>query len=313
MKKVITVSNLSKHYGALAAVNDISFSVEKGEVFGLLGENGAGKTTTLEIIEGLRKPTAGKVTVLDHDIAINPTAVKRQIGVQLQSSAYYSYLTLREILRLFGTFYNKAVEPDKLLKMVSLADKANSFVSQLSGGQKQRFSIVASLVNDPEIVFLDEPTTGLDPIARRRLWDLIAQVKSTGKTIVLTTHYMEEAELLCDRVAIMEKGKIVALDQTHKLVENAKNPHKISFVSDLDSVTRAKLTKLGDLEELGGKSSHFEIALSDKANLDKALDLIRRLNPEALTISRASLEDVFVELTGHGIAEDEEGEDKKDA
>jgi len=312
MEKVITIENLSKHYGRLVAVDNISFFVKKGEIFGLLGENGAGKTTTLEIIEGLRRPSGGQVKVLGNDITLNPAAAKRRIGVQLQSSAYYSYLTLWEILRLFGSFYKKDTNADKLLKMVNLADKANSYVSQLSGGQKQRFSIIASLVNDPEIVFLDEPTTGLDPIARRRLWSLIAEVKNSSKTIVLTTHYMEEAELLCDRVAIMEKGKIVALDETHKLVESAKNPYKISFVAFLDKSAREKIRKLGELEELGGKSAHFEIAFANQANMDKALDIIRGLNPEALTVSRASLEDVFVELTGHSIAEEEE-EKEKDA
>jgi len=211
-------------------------------------------------------------------------------------------------LRLFGSFYNKNTDADKLLAMVNLADKSNAYVSQLSGGQKQRFSIVASLVNDPEIIFLDEPTTGLDPISRRQLWDLIVRVKNGGRTIVLTTHYMEEAELLCDRVAIMEKGRIIALDDTHKLVKNAKNPHKISFVATLDQKTRAKLEQLGQLKEVGGKSSHFEIAFANQPNLDKTLDIIRRLNPEALTVSRASLEDVFIELTGHGITE-EGGED----
>ncbi len=298
---VISVKNLVKRYGKLAAVNGVSFEVQKGEVFGLLGENGAGKTTTLEIIEGLRRPTNGTVKVLGHDVATEMSSIKAKIGVQLQSSAYYNYLTLKEILELFGSFYPKSLEAGQLLKSVNLEDKASSFVGALSGGQRQRFSIVASLVNDPEIVFLDEPTTGLDPLARRNLWELITQIKSQGKTIMLTTHYMEEAELLCDRVAIMDKGKIVALDKTHKLVEQASKPFKISFISTSPEDISSKLKKLGQLTELGGKSDHFELTLATQANLHQAIDLIRPLNPDSLTVSRASLEDVFIEKTGRNI------------
>ena len=235
MTAVISVKNLVKNYGKLPAVDGISFEVQKGEVFGLLGENGAGKTTTLEIIEGLRRPTDGQVMVLGHDIRHEMSSVKSKIGVQLQSSAYYSFLTLKEILVLFGSFYPNSQDADE--------DKANVYVGALSGGQRQRFSIVASLINNPEIVFLDEPTTGLDPLARRNLWELITKIKSQGKTIMLTTHYMEEAELLCDRVAIMDKGKVVALDETHRLVEQASKPFKISFISSKSDSIIPKLKK----------------------------------------------------------------------
>ena len=304
--KVIEVKNLVKKYGDLAAVNDISFHVNKGEIFGLLGENGAGKTTTLEMAEGLRKPTSGNIKVLGHDTQSELSDIKGKIGVQLQSSAYYGFLTLIEILDLFGSFYNKQVDPDKLLEMVDLKDKAKSYVNNLSGGQKQRFSIVASLVNDPEVVFLDEPTTGLDPLARRRLWDLITQIKAQGKTIILTTHYMEEAELLCDRIAIMDKGKIVAMDETYKLIEGTKHPFKITFIDkNIDKKTSDELKKLGVLNELGGKSFHFEETFSTKEALNKAIDLIRANSPETLTVTKSSLEDVFVELTGRRIGEDE--------
>ena len=305
MTAVISVKNLVKNYGKLAAVDGISFEVQKGEVFGLLGENGAGKTTTLEIIEGLRRPTDGQVMVLGHDIRHEMSSVKSKIGVQLQSSAYYSFLTLKEILVLFGSFYPNSQDADELLKSVNLEDKANVYVGALSGGQRQRFSIVASLINNPEIVFLDEPTTGLDPLARRNLWELITKIKSQGKTIMLTTHYMEEAELLCDRVAIMDKGKVVALDETHRLVEQASKPFKISFISSKSDSIIPKLKKLGHLTELGGKSDHFELTLATQANLHQALDLIHPLNPDALTVSRASLEDVFIEKTGRNIAEEE--------
>lgn len=308
MSPVITVSKLSKKYGALSAVNEISFSVNKGEIFGLLGENGAGKTTTLEIIEGLRRPTKGSVTVLGHDVTKDLRDIKSKIGVQLQSSAYYSFLTLTEILELFGSFYRKQLDAKELLSMVHLDEKAKSYVSQLSGGQKQRFSIVASLVNDPEIVFLDEPTTGLDPLARRHLWDLIASIRDKGKTIVLTTHYMEEAELLCNRIAIMEKGKIVAQDETHQLLHRAEFPYKISFVTTKGDGKIPILKKLGHLTELAGKTGHYEIALKNREAMNKSLDLIRQLNPENLSVEKASLEDVFIELTGKHIAQDE-GED----
>ena len=304
--KVIEVKNLVKKYGDLAAVDNITFSVEKGEIFGLLGENGAGKTTTLEMAEGLRKPTSGTIKVLGFDTQKEISDIKSKIGVQLQSSAYYGFLTLKEILELFGNFYSKQVDPDTLLEMVDLKEKTKSYVNNLSGGQKQRFSIVASLVNDPEVVFLDEPTTGLDPLARRRLWDLITKIKSQGKTIILTTHYMEEAELLCDRIAIMDKGKIVAMDETHKLIEGTKHPFKVTFIDmEISQKTLNELKKLGVLNELGGKSFHFEETFSTKENLNKAIDLIRSNNPETLTVTKSSLEDVFVELTGRRIGDDE--------
>lgn len=226
MANVISIKNLVKKYGNLSAVDNISFEVKKGEVFGLLGENGAGKTTTLEMIEGLRKPTSGSIEVLDCDVRKNLRDIKERIGVQLQSSAYYDYLKLREILNLFGGFYQKQLNPDDLFKMVGLEEKANQYVKSLSGGQKQRFSIIASLINDPDIIFLDEPTTGLDPVARRSLWEVITKIRQQGKTIVLTTHYMEEAEILCDRIAIMDQGKIIALDSTKNLIKKtpgAKN------------------------------------------------------------------------------------------
>lgn len=202
----------------MQAVRDISFEVYEGEVFGLLGENGAGKTTTLEIIEGLRRPSGGQITVFGHDISNEMDVIKQMIGVQLQSSAYYKFLTLKEILHLFGSFYRTHLDPVDLLTMVALNDKASSQVGELSGGQKQRFSIVASLVNDPSIVFLDEPTTGLDPHARRNLWKLIRDIKARGKTVILTTHYLEEAEQLCDRVAIMETGKILTMGPTTEIM-----------------------------------------------------------------------------------------------
>jgi ABC-2 type transport system ATP-binding protein len=304
MEKVISVKNLTKKYGDLVAVNDISFEVTKGEIFGLLGENGAGKTTTLEMIEGLRRPSSGEIKVLDCDIVEHRDSVKERIGVQLQSSAYYQFLTLKEILELFGSFYAKNISADELLKMVELESKSDSLIGSLSGGQRQRFSIVASLVNDPEVVFLDEPTTGLDPIARRNLWDLIVKIKSQGKTVILTTHYMEEAEILCDRVAIMETGKILVMDETHKLIEQAKFPFTITFIDkQIDEKNLAELKKLAEIENVFGKESKYTLKIKNQASLNAALKIVQSIAPESLTVGRATLEDLFIELTGKQIEE----------
>ncbi len=300
---VIKVKKLTKRYGNLAAVDGISFEVFTGEIFGLLGENGAGKTTTLEMIEGLRRPTSGNIKVLDKDVSLDPSEIKKQIGVQLQSSAYYSFLSLREILELFCSFYNSSVDADELLKMVDLESKSKSLVNQLSGGQKQRFSIVASLVNDPEIVFLDEPTTGLDPIARRNLWKLITDIKKRGKTIILTTHYMEEAEALCDRVAIMDSGKILALDETHKLVDKIKEPYSITFVTNKLDGQIKKLEKFAIVDLLHGKEDHYHLKIKSHKGLMSALKIVETIDPESLEVGRATLEDVFIELTGKRIEE----------
>jgi ABC-2 type transport system ATP-binding protein len=252
MNSVLEVSNLKKQYDGLVAVDDVSFNVTRGEVFGILGPNGAGKTTTLEMIETLRPIDSGQVLLNGVNARTEPQKVKHLIGVQLQASAFFDKLALTELLALFGEMYGRQVDALALLDEVELRDKASSFVVQLSGGQKQRFSIAAALVNDPVILFLDEPTTGLDPQARRHLWGVIRRIRSEGKTIVITTHYMEEAEELCDRVAIMDFGKIIANAPPQELI-------------------RQLLAK-------GFKKERVE-----------------RL---------ASLEDVFLDLTGHSLRED---------
>ena len=217
---VISVKGLVKRYGTHLAVDGVSFDVYKGEIFGLLGPNGAGKTTTLEIMETLRDATAGTVTLEGHDVAKDAATVKKRIGVQLQAAGYYPSLTLKELIRLFAGLYNRPTDTDKLLRMVGLEEKAKAKYKELSGGQKQRFSIATTLINKPSIIFLDEPTTGLDPQARRNLWELIQKIRDEGTTVVITTHYMYEAEELCDRVAIMEKGKIIAIDKPDALIDN---------------------------------------------------------------------------------------------
>ena len=219
-KHILEVRNLAKSYDGLVAVDGVSFEVQQQEVFGILGPNGAGKTTTLEMIETLRPIDRGEVLLNGIDVKKSPQEVKRLIGVQLQSSSFFDKMNLKELLLLFGELYGRQVDPITLLEEVELQDKARSQVGSLSGGQKQRFSIAAALVNEPLVIFLDEPTTGLDPQSRRHLWGVIKRIRSEGKTIVLTTHYMDEAEELCDRVAIMDHGKIIALDPPQELISH---------------------------------------------------------------------------------------------
>jgi ABC-2 type transport system ATP-binding protein len=219
-KTIISVKNLSKNYGDFQAVKNISFDVYEGEIFGLLGPNGAGKSTTLEIIETLRDKSSGQVLVDGLDLDKQPDEIKKIIGVQLQSSGFYPNLTLLELINLFSGLYNKKVDPMELLKKVNLQDKAKNKSKELSGGQKQRFSIATTLINKPRIIFLDEPTTGLDPQARRNLWDLIKEIRDNGATVILTTHYMDEAEQLCDRIAILDEGRIIKLDSPDKMIDD---------------------------------------------------------------------------------------------
>ena len=220
MDKIIEIKDLKKSYGDLQAVDGVSFSVKKGEIFGLLGPNGAGKTTTLEIIETLRVKDSGSITVAGFDVDSEQEEIKKIIGVQLQSAGYYPRLNLTELLEMFAGLYGVDVDAEALLEKVQLKDKAKALVNELSGGQRQRFSITSTLINEPKVVFLDEPTTGLDPQARRNLWELIKEIRSEGTTVVLTTHYMDEAEILCDRVGIMDEGKIIKMDTPDKLIDD---------------------------------------------------------------------------------------------
>ncbi len=248
MKTIISVKNLTKNYGSFAAVKGISFDVYEGEIFGLLGPNGAGKSTTLEIIETLREKTSGEVFVDGLNLDKEPGSIKKIIGVQLQTSGYYPGLKLTELITLFCGLYNTQVDPLEMLRLVNLTisdeerkrlkdpqispdekrklldkDKSGAKFKQLSGGQKQRFSIATTLINKPKIIFLDEPTTGLDPQARRNLWELIKDIRSKGTTVIITTHYMDEAEQLCDRIAIMDEGKIISLDSPDKMIDDLVN------------------------------------------------------------------------------------------
>ena len=309
MEPAVQVENLVKRFGSFTAVDGVSFSVERGEIFGILGPNGAGKTTTLETIEGLHKPTGGKVSVLDLEVQSNATKVKALIGVQLQASAYYSYLNLKEILALLGSFYPHKASPELLLDQVGLADKSKNRVSELSGGQQQRFAVAASLVNNPEVVILDEPTTGLDPQARRNLWSLIREVNQSGVTVLLTTHYMEEAEAICDRLAIMDHGKLLALDTPRNLINGLEASYTVKVTMD-KPMTKAQLNSLnGGVEiihsgdrygnEVSENTYLLRLANSPSA-LKSMLDQISQagLGLENLQVTPVTLEDVFLELTG---------------
>ena len=314
MEPAVQVENLVKRFGSFTAVDGVTFSVERGEVFGILGPNGAGKTTTLEIIESLQKPTEGRVSVLGLDVQSDAAKVKTRIGVQLQASAYYDYLNLKEILALLGSFYPSKVSPESLLDQVGLSDKSASRMSDLSGGQRQRFGVAASLVNNPELVVLDEPTTGLDPQARRNLWGLIREVNGRGVTVVLTTHYMEEAETLCSRLAIMDHGRILALDTPRNLINQLKASYAVKLTLD-KPMTVAQLESLNGGVELVQSEEQSEEATDEAAKSENTyllrlanspaalramLDEIDKagLGLENLQITPVTLEDVFLELTG---------------
>lgn len=240
MHPIISVENLKKNYGKFEAVKGISFEVFEGEIFGLLGPNGAGKSTTLEIIETLRDKTSGTIIVDGMDLDKEADNIKKIIGVQLQTSGFYPGLNLLELIDLFCGLYNTRTDANELLEMVNLKDKAKNKYKEMSGGQKQRFSIATTLINKPKIIFLDEPTTGLDPQARRNLWELIQKIREKGTTVIITTHYMDEAEYLCDRVAILDEGKIIALETPDKLIDDLVD----------SGFERPKMTKSANLEDV---------------------------------------------------------------
>lgn len=240
MTPIISVHNLKKKYGNFEAVKGISFEVFEGEIFGLLGPNGAGKSTTLEIMETLRQKTSGQVTISNFDLDKEPEKIKKIIGVQLQTSGFYPGLNLRELVDLFSGLYNMSTDVNALLKMVNLEEKVKNKFKDLSGGQKQRFSIATTLINNPKIIFLDEPTTGLDPQARRNLWELIRTIRNKGTTVIITTHYMDEAEYLCDRVAIIDEGKIIAQASPGQLIDDLV----------ATGFQRPKATKSANLEDV---------------------------------------------------------------
>ncbi|MFD0536498.1 ABC transporter ATP-binding protein [Actinomadura luteofluorescens] len=295
MAQTIEVTGLRKRYGDVRAVDGVTFAVEEGEFFGILGPNGAGKTTTLEIIEGLREPDEGDLTVLGLSPWPRNSKLLPRIGVQLQASSFFERLTAREQLRTFGSLYGvPAKKADAMLELVGLDDKADTRVEKLSGGQAQRLSIACALVHDPELVFLDEPTAALDPQARRNLWDVLRSINTEGRTIVLTTHYMDEAESLCDRVAIMDAGRILRLGPPAVLVRGLDAPARISIASGVLDVADARLLPGADEAEDDGVS--LTISTRDPSAVVAAMAAKDAL--DGVQIRGATLEDVFLELTG---------------
>lgn len=305
-EKVIEIRDLHKKYKDFEAVRGISFEVNKTEIFGILGPNGAGKTTTLEIIEGLKDQTSGVVRVLGMDNRENQKEIKKRIGVQLQSSEYLTNLNLAELIRLFASLYGQKVDPLEALSKVGLESKLNSQVKELSGGQKQRFTIATALIHRPEIIFLDEPTTGLDPKARRDMWELIKELNSQGITIVLTTHYMEEAEYLCDRVAIMDQGKILQLDSPEGLIESLSKIYKLSFFTD-KQLDKEFFTEFGEkTKDVFVEHPKVILEINDIEVLPKIIQKLRenKISYKFLNLQTAKLEDVYLHLTGHEYGED---------
>lgn len=315
MSKVIEIKNLKKTYqlpradrskghATFDAVKDVTFAVEQGEIFGILGPNGAGKTTTLEIIEGLKKQTSGEVLVLGLNNSTEVEQIKKRIGVQLQSSEYMNLMSLGELLEVFASLYGKPANVDELLGFVNLVDKKNSLVKDLSGGQKQRFTLASALVNEPEILFLDEPTTGLDPRARRDVWELVRHIHARGITIVLTTHYMEEAEYLCNRVAIMDSGNILAINDPHKLINDLSHTTQVSFLTDSELPTDLWIGIQG-VEKMYSTTPKMIVEIS---NLEVIGELVKRLREKnikfsSFTVKTATLEDVYLDLTGKAFEE----------
>ena len=301
MSQALQVEELVKRYGDVVAVDHLTFAVEQGEIYGLLGPNGAGKTTTLEIIEGLQQPDSGRVTVLGLDGATRNREIKARTGVQLQSSSYYEYLALREILALLGSFYPRSLPPMELLELVGLADKARRRIRQLSGGEQQRFALAASLVNDPELVILDEPTTGLDPVSRRDLWALVRQVQERGATVIVTTHYMEEAEEMCDRLAIINHGRLLASGTPRQLISRIEASYAVRLVAAsplTDQQVNSLAQRVEAVPAVDGNTCLLRLH-NDPAALQDLLDEVNRsaVALEQLEITPVTLEDVFIELT----------------
>ena len=301
---VISVVDVRKAYGDVRAVDGVSFEVGRGEIFGLLGPNGAGKTTTVEMLEGLRPPDAGELRVLGVDVARHPDAIKPRIGVALQTAALYPKLTVVELLDLFRSFYPKPGPPAAdLIEALGLTERRNARTEELSGGHRQRLAVALALVNDPELVFLDEPTTGLDPAARRALWDLIAGMRDRNKTVLLTTHYMDEAEILCNRIAIMDHGRILELGTVDQLVARQSLQRSVRFDREM-TLPDELLADLAGVVRIGHDDTSVILYTGDvPATIAGLLALAdaRGAEPRNLLVRRPTLEDVFLELTGRAI------------
>jgi ABC-2 type transport system ATP-binding protein len=309
MPNALTLRALRKAYGEVIAVDGIDLDVETGECFGLLGPNGAGKTTTIEICEGLTAPDAGDVIVLGRRWTSEARALRQRLGIQLQETQLSEKLTVEETLRLFRSFFRHGREVDDVIALVQLEEKRHARVGGLSGGQKQRLALACALVGDPELLFLDEPTTGLDPQARRQLWELIEHFRASGCTTVLTTHYMDEAERLCDRVAIMDHGKVIALGTPRELIASLGAEHVVEFsvASDGHGLDPSALRALDGIREVRAADGRFELEVTELHRAVPALlaELARRrIDLSELRTHSATLEDVFVSLTGRHLRDD---------
>ncbi|HWZ96426.1 MAG TPA: ABC transporter ATP-binding protein [Candidatus Dormibacteraeota bacterium] len=297
---VLRVENLVKRYGDVEAVRGVSFNVQEGEVFGLLGPNGAGKTSTIEILEGLRTADGGTAVVCGYDPAKDADALKHEIGAALQSTALPDKIRVMEALKLFTSFYKRHKQPEELLNRFGLEEKRNAFYSQLSGGQKQRLALAIALINDPKVIFLDEPTAGLDPQVRREIYDIIEELRRDKKTIVLTTHYIEEAERLCDRVAIIDHGKVISQGTPHELKQASgdKTRIEVRLAKPESDTTLKNLEGVHDCRALNGA-----YVLHCQRPPQAIVALVKHLETQnnelvSLEIFTPSLEDVFIELTG---------------
>jgi len=299
----IHVTDLEKSYGSLKAVDGVSFQVEDKEIFGILGPNGAGKTTTLEMIETLREPDGGQVLVEGMDVRKNAKKIKEIIGVQLQTTVFFDNLTVYETIDLFGSFYSTKLSPDELLETVGLQDKRDAMLNELSGGQHKRVSIALALVNDPRIVFLDEPTTGLDPQVRRNIWEIVENLRAHEKTVIITSHYIEEAEYLCDRVAIMDYGKIIAHGTPAELVDQYSPESNISFRLT-PPVDEAVVGKIEGVQSVKSGNDGYvvttEVPQKTLVGIFKAA-FENDAAADEISMRRASLEDVFLKITGRKI------------
>jgi ABC-2 type transport system ATP-binding protein len=301
----IEVSNLRKTYGTHTAVDGISFTVAAGEIFGMLGPNGAGKTTTVECIEGLRQPDAGEVQVLGMTHGRQTAEIKARMGVGLQTTGLFPKLTVREIINLYATFFPRSLPTSDLIELVGLKEKVNAYSAQLSGGQKQRLAIALALVNDPDLVFLDEPTTAMDPAARRSVWDLVLDLKARGKTVVLTTHYMEEAAHLCDRVAVVDRGRIIAEGRPDDLVRDHFAETAIEF-STPRGVALDRLMELDGVNrvmEENGSTTLLSTEVPETVAALLAFAKAQQFRLDRFTVRNATLEDLFLRLTGRRIRE----------
>jgi ABC-2 type transport system ATP-binding protein len=301
----IDIKGLKKYYGDVKAVDSIDLQVEEGEIYGILGPNGAGKTTTMEMVETLRRPDSGEISVLGIDALRDPAAIKKIIGVQLQTTVFFERLKVGETLDYFRTFYPRTMDLEALVELVELTDKSGAMVDDLSGGQHKRLSIALALINDPRVVFLDEPTTGLDPQARRHIWDIVGHLREKGKTVVITTHYIEEAESLCDRVAVMDQGRIIARGTPNDLIDQHVSDTVIYFrlsePVDVKTVEGIAGVKAVSLEE-----GAFQVSTNaPQLTLEGIFDLARErgLATDDVSIKRATLEDVFLKITGRRLRE----------